>query len=122
MQDQFTLAETAAQRILQRSSLRPRIGLVLGSGLGAFADSLADSARIPFSEIPAFPRSTAIGHAGQLVIGKAGSGAPTKLIPVDPELPRWTAFELAGHFDISIGLTRMLVDGSDASQPGRDRT
>ena len=48
--------------------------------------------------------------------------APTKLIPVDPELPRWTAFELAGHFDISIGLTRMLVDGSDASQPGRDRT
>jgi purine-nucleoside phosphorylase len=73
MQDQFTLAETAAQRILQRSSLRPRIGLVLGSGLGAFADSLADSARIPFSEIPAFPRSTAIGHAGQLVIGKAGS-------------------------------------------------
>ena len=73
MQDQFTLAETAARRILQRSSLRPRIGLVLGSGLGAFADSLADSARIPFSEIPAFPRSTAIGHAGQLVIGKAGS-------------------------------------------------
>src|ERR1039458_3822735 len=73
MQDQFTLAETAARRILQRSSLRPRIGLVLGSGLGAFADSLADSARIPFSEIPAFPRSTAIGHAGQMVIGKAGA-------------------------------------------------
>jgi purine-nucleoside phosphorylase len=73
MQDQFTLAETAAQSILQRTPLRPQIGLVLGSGLGAFADSLTDSTKIPFSEIPAFPRSTAIGHAGQLVLGKSGN-------------------------------------------------
>ena len=73
MEDQFTLAEAAAQSILQRSSLRPKIGLVLGSGLGAFADSLTEPSRIPFPDIPAFPRSTAIGHAGQLVIGKAGT-------------------------------------------------
>jgi len=73
MEDQFTLAEAAAQTILLRSALRPRIGLVLGSGLGAFADSLTEPSRIPFPEIPAFPRSTAIGHAGQLVIGKAGT-------------------------------------------------
>ncbi|MGA9472923.1 MAG: purine-nucleoside phosphorylase [Terriglobales bacterium] len=73
MEDQFTFAEAAAQSILQRTSLRPRIGLVLGSGLGGFADSLTDAARIPFHEIPAFPRSTAIGHAGQLVIGNAGA-------------------------------------------------
>jgi purine-nucleoside phosphorylase len=73
MEDQFTLAETAAQSILQRTSLRPRIGLVLGSGLGSFADSLSDATRIPFHEIPSFPRSTAIGHAGQLVIGKSGA-------------------------------------------------
>jgi purine-nucleoside phosphorylase len=72
MEDQFTLAETAAQSILQRTAMRPRIGLVLGSGLGAFADSLTDSTHIPYAEIPAFPRSTAIGHAGQMVIGKAG--------------------------------------------------
>jgi purine-nucleoside phosphorylase len=71
MDDQFTLAETAAKFVLQRTSLRPRIGLVLGSGLGGFADSLADTTRIPFAEIPSFSRSTAIGHAGQLVIGKA---------------------------------------------------
>ncbi len=69
MADQFTLAESAAQFVLARTSLRPRIALVLGSGLGAFADSLANSVRIPYAEIPAFPRSTAIGHAGQLVIG-----------------------------------------------------
>ena len=72
MEDQFPLAEAAAQFILQRTSLRPRIGLVLGSGLGGFADSLTDAVRIPFHEIPAFPRSTAIGHAGQMVIGNAG--------------------------------------------------
>jgi hypothetical protein len=47
---------------------------------------------------------------------------PTKLVPVDPALPHWTVFELAGHFDIAIGLTRMLIAGRDASQPGRDRT
>ena len=47
---------------------------------------------------------------------------PTKLVPVDPDLPHWTVFELAGHFDIAIGLTRMLIDGRDASQPARDRT
>ena len=73
MEDQYTLAETAARSILERTLLRPRIGLVLGSGLGAFADSVTDPARIPFSEIAAFPRSTAIGHAGELVIGKSGS-------------------------------------------------
>jgi purine-nucleoside phosphorylase len=72
MEDQFPLAETAAQSILQRTALRPKIGLVLGSGLGGFADSLTDVARTPFTEIPAFPRSTAIGHAGQMVIGKSG--------------------------------------------------
>jgi uncharacterized protein (TIGR03083 family) len=48
--------------------------------------------------------------------------APTRLVPLDPDLPHWTVFELAGHFDISIGLTRMLIDGRDDSQPARDRT
>src|SRR5713101_5795897 len=47
---------------------------------------------------------------------------PTKLVPVDPDLPYWTVFELAGHFDISIGLTRMLIDGRGDLQPARDRT
>ena len=46
----------------------------------------------------------------------------TLLVPVDPELPRWTVFELAGHFDIAIGLTRMLIAGPQDAQPARDRT
>jgi len=71
--DLFLRADSAAQFLLSRTMLRPKIGLVLGSGLGAFADSLSDFARVPYSQIPAFPRSTAIGHAGQMVIGNAGS-------------------------------------------------
>src|SRR5271156_6015380 len=73
MTDPFALADSAAQLVLTKTPLRPRIALVLGSGLGGFADSLTDAARIPFHEIPAFPRSTAIGHAGQLVLGNAGT-------------------------------------------------
>jgi purine-nucleoside phosphorylase len=69
MPDLYTAADAAAQLILSRTSLRPKIALVLGSGLGAFADSLTDSTRIPYSEIPSFPQSTAIGHAGRMVIG-----------------------------------------------------
>jgi len=73
MDDQFTRAETAAKSVLQRTPLRPQIGLVLGSGLGGFADSLTEATRISYADIPAFPRSTAIGHAGQMVLGKSGA-------------------------------------------------
>jgi purine-nucleoside phosphorylase len=68
--DAFSHANEAAQFILTRTPLRPRIALVLGSGLGGFADELQDSVRVPYAEIPHFPQSTAIGHAGRLVIGK----------------------------------------------------
>src|SRR5438477_3425413 len=71
--DLFLRADSAAQFLLSRTMLRPKIGLILGSGLGAFADSLSDFARVPYSQIPTFPQSTAIGHAGQMVIGNAGS-------------------------------------------------
>jgi purine-nucleoside phosphorylase len=72
MADTFTRAESAAAFVLSRTALRPTIGLVLGSGLGAFADDLSDAVRISYAEIPDFPRSTAVGHAGQLVIGSSG--------------------------------------------------
>jgi len=73
MTDQFALADSAAQLIRARTPLRPEIGLILGSGLGAFADSLTDATRVPYADIPTFPRSTAIGHAGQMVLGNAGN-------------------------------------------------
>jgi purine-nucleoside phosphorylase len=70
---EFVRAERAARFILARTKLRPRIGLVLGSGLGAFAYQMTDATRIDYKKIPHFPRSTAIGHAGRLVIGKVGN-------------------------------------------------
>jgi len=75
MSDAYTLADSAAQLILSRTALRPKIGLVLGSGLGAFADTLTEATRIPYAEIPSFPQSTAIGHAGRMVVGHAGEVA-----------------------------------------------
>jgi len=72
MTDTFTRTEYASTFLLEQTSLRPKIGLVLGSGLGAFADELRDAVRVPYSQIPSFPQSTAIGHAGQMVIGKCG--------------------------------------------------
>jgi len=71
--DLYTLAAAAAQLILSRTALRPKIALVLGSGLGGFADALTDSTHIPYAEIPSFPQSTAIGHAGRMVLGLAGT-------------------------------------------------
>src|SRR5450755_1808052 len=69
---EFSQATAAAKFILSKTKLRPRIGLVLGSGLGAFADEFANPTKIPYKRIPHFPQSTAIGHAGQLVIGTIG--------------------------------------------------
>ena len=73
--DLFSRADSAAQHLLSKTPVKPKIGLVLGSGLGAFADQLSDAVRTPYAQIPGFPRSTAIGHAGQMVIGKAGDVA-----------------------------------------------
>ena len=66
---EYARAEAAAKFILKKTKVRPKIALVLGSGLGAFANEFTDAVRIPFADIPDFPRSTAIGHAGQLVLG-----------------------------------------------------
>jgi len=68
--------EAAATAIGSRTKLRPTVGLVLGSGLGAFADTLGGATRIPYGEIPHFPVSTAIGHKGEMVVGTAAENTP----------------------------------------------
>ena len=62
--------QRAAELILSRARLQPKIGLVLGSGLGGLADTLANRTVIPYAEIPDWPQSTAHGHQGNLVIGE----------------------------------------------------
>ena len=51
-------------------ALAPQVGLILGSGLGSYADRLEDAVAIPYADIPGFPVSTIHGHAGRLVIGR----------------------------------------------------
>ena len=61
--------DVAVEAIRTWTDLRPRVAVVLGSGLGAFADEVGSSTEIPYSEIPGWPVSTAVGHAGKLVLG-----------------------------------------------------
>jgi len=72
MQDSFTLAEIdqAADFLRARLTAVPRIGLILGTGLGSLADEVENPLILPYSEIPFWPLSTVQGHKGRLVIGK----------------------------------------------------
>lgn len=71
----YERAEHAARTIRARWNEEARIALVLGSGLGAFADDVQEPVAIPYAEIPGFARSTVQGHAGRLVLGKI-AGVP----------------------------------------------
>jgi purine-nucleoside phosphorylase len=75
----FEAANAAAELIRSRTPLRPAVGVVLGSGLGAFADALEAPVSIPYSEIPHFPTSTAIGHKGELMVGRC-RGVPVAVM------------------------------------------
>jgi purine-nucleoside phosphorylase len=71
--------EEAVQFIASVTPIRPRVAVVLGSGLGAFADELSDSISIAYADIPGFPKSTAVGHAGKLILGNF-AGVPTAVM------------------------------------------
>src|SRR3954470_21678635 len=68
----YERVEHAARTVRSRISDDVRVALVLGSGLGAFADDLEGAEAIPYAEIPGFARPTVEGHAGRLVVGKVG--------------------------------------------------
>jgi purine-nucleoside phosphorylase len=63
---------SAAAAVRQRTALRPKIGIILGTGLGGLARDIAVEARIPYGDIPGFPLSTVESHAGQLLVGTLG--------------------------------------------------
>jgi len=73
------VAEAAAFVQSRLGALAPRVGIVLGSGLGAVANAIADPVVVPYGEIPHFPQSTVVGHAGQMVAGSLG-GAPVVIL------------------------------------------
>src|ERR1700686_1945695 len=72
-QDEYSRAGEAAEFIRKKTALQPKIGIVLGSGLGGFAGELDEATVIPYAQVPHFPLSSAQGHAGNLVIGKVGA-------------------------------------------------
>jgi purine-nucleoside phosphorylase len=69
MQQLWDQIEQAAGEIRGRWSQAPRVGIILGTGLGSLAQQITDAVRIEYAALPHFPRSTAVGHAGQLVCG-----------------------------------------------------
>jgi purine-nucleoside phosphorylase len=73
------VAEAAAYLKTKIGPLAPRVGIVLGSGLGAAADAVSNAVLIPYREIPHFPQSTVVGHSGRIVAGALG-GAPVLLM------------------------------------------
>ena len=77
--DPYTQATKAAKYIRSLTPLQPRLGLILGSGLGDFADRVDNATVIPYSEIPGFPVSTVAGHSGKLVLGTI-SGVPVAVM------------------------------------------
>jgi purine-nucleoside phosphorylase len=68
----YERAQEAARFIRSRTEVEVPVAIVLGSGLGAFAEDLTDATAIPYEQIPGFARSTVQGHAGRLVIGRVG--------------------------------------------------
>ena len=71
--DDFARAEEAAAFLRKQIKVQPKVALVLGSGLGGFADNLEGAVRIPYAEIPHFPKPSAEGHVGTLVVGTLGT-------------------------------------------------
>ena len=69
----------AARVMKERSGLRPRVGVVLGSGLGGVAESVEDATVVAYDELPGFPRPGVAGHGGRAVLGRIG-GVPVALL------------------------------------------
>ncbi len=69
MTDLFQQATTAVEYIRTLSPLTPGVGVILGSGLGAFAENIEQAIAIPYADIPHFPQSTVQSHAGRLILG-----------------------------------------------------
>lgn len=79
MTDAYTKAAAAAAFLAAATALRPRLGIILGSGLGDFADAVEDAVAVPYGDIPHFPQATVEGHSGRMVIGTV-AGVPVAVM------------------------------------------
>jgi purine-nucleoside phosphorylase len=79
MTDLYSNAQSAVDYIRAAGTVRPALGIILGSGLGDFATQVQDATCMPYAEVPHFPRSTVEGHSGNLVLGTI-AGVPVAVM------------------------------------------
>jgi len=103
--DVHTRLEYARAWVRGRTELRPVVGVVLGSGLGALADRLEGAVSIPYEEIPEFPAVSVAGHAGRLVVGALGG------VPVAAMQGRVHAYEGWSAEDLTFGVRLLAATG-----------
>jgi purine-nucleoside phosphorylase len=72
MTDLYTRARAAADYLASKTPLKPTLGIILGSGLGDFANSVENAVAVPYADIPHFPQSTVEGHSGRMILGTIG--------------------------------------------------
>jgi purine-nucleoside phosphorylase len=107
MQELSEQLAQAAEVIRSQWTDAPRVGIILGTGLGSIAGQIQTEAKIDYSSIPHFPRSTAIGHAGQLVCGRLQG------LPVAAMEGRFHAYEGYSHRQITFPVRVMKALGAE---------
>lgn len=105
------LEDCAAQIVRSKSAIQPKIGIVLGSGLSAFAETLSDAVRIPYREIPGLPVPTVRGHPGELALGKVGLAGVAAMCGRFHLYEGYTAHEVTSGIRLfrEIGVERLVL-------------
>ncbi len=88
----FDHVETAASVVRKHTSLRPEVGIILGTGLGGLAEEIEGAVSIPYQELPGFPLSTVESHAGRLLVGRMGRRA---IVAMQGRFHRYEGYDLA---------------------------
>ncbi|WP_448190673.1 purine-nucleoside phosphorylase [Azospirillum sp. sgz301742] len=103
----MTAAKAAAEILARAPGVRPRLGIVLGSGLGGIADRVEGAVAIPYAELPGFPVPAVEGHAGRLVLGRLGG------YPVAVMQGRVHAYEGTGFAALKTAIRALKLAGCD---------
>jgi purine-nucleoside phosphorylase len=110
----FDQVERAADVVRKRSKVRPDVGIILGTGLGALADEIEGAVSIPYQDIPGFPLSTVESHAGRLLVGRIGTRA---VVAMQGRFHRYEGYGLADvTFPVrvlrALGVTTLIVSNA----------
>jgi purine-nucleoside phosphorylase len=110
----FDRVERAADVVRKHTSVRPEVGIILGTGLGGLAGEIEGAVSIPYQEIPGFPLSTVESHAGRLLVGRIGTRA---MVAMQGRFHRYEGYDLADvTFPVrvlrALGVTTLIVSNA----------